>query len=116
MSTHGIRSTVRRFAKAATVSALAATLAVLLAAAPALAAPAQDDATPARSALTSPAAWLAGLIHDLIDPFVGSPADRPAETPDDLDRVEGTIGSGFDPNGHSGEPPGGDRSGKPGRN
>jgi len=116
MSRLRIRSTARRLAKAAAVSALSAALAVTLLAAPALAAPAEGDATPSKSVISSPVAWLSGLIHDLIDPLVGSPPERPFGAPNDLDRVEGTVGSGFDPSGHTGEPPEGQgRPGKPGR-
>lgn len=112
MSIRHVRSTARRLARAGVVSALSAALAAVLLAAPVAAAPAVDDAPPARPAISDPIAWVAGLIHDLIDPIFG-PA---AETPGDADRVHGTIGSGFDPNGHSGEPPGGaGRPGKPGR-
>lgn len=113
MSMRRIR-TARRLAPSAAAATLLAALAVAFVATPAVASPPESDPI-ASSAFSSPIAWLSGLIHGLTDPLGSSPADRPAAAPSDPDRAQGPIGSGFDPNGASGEPPGGERSGKPGR-
>lgn len=114
MSMRPIRSIARRLAQSAAAAALVAALAVTLLASPAFAAPQEGDAT-AGSAFATPIAWLSGLIQGLTDRYGSSPADRPTAAPNDPDRAQGPIGSGFDPNGATGEPPGEGRPGKPGR-